>query len=97
MTNKIEGNDNIVPKPWYRGFTGFVEPTSPGSYITRGRFQILSEGTLRITELPIGMWTEKYVEYLDKMSVERGKETAKNFIRSFKDDSTETMWILLLK
>jgi len=89
ILNMIDGKDNILLKPWYRGFNGQIESTSPGSYITRGKFQIVNDGTICITELPIGIWTEKYMEYLDKISVERGKETAKNFVRSFKDDSTE--------
>lgn len=97
ILNKIENKDTNIIKPWYRGFTGYVEPTSPGSYITRGRYEILSEGTIRVTELPIGIWTEKYIEFLDKVSVERGKETAKNFVRSFKDDSTETNVSITIK
>ena len=34
------------------------------------------------------LWPD-YADYLDKISVERGKETAKNFVRSFTDNSTE--------
>ena len=42
----------------------------------------MDSGTIVITELPVGKWTEDYTEFLDKISVERGKETAKNFVRS---------------
>ena len=97
ILNMIDGNENSTIKPWYRGFKGEIEPTSPGSYITRGKFEIINDSTICIKELPIGIWTEKYVEYLDKVSVERGKETAKNFIRSFKDDSTETSVNITIK
>ena len=84
-------DDEEVPelKPWYRGFKGTIESTSKGSYITRGKYKIIDSGTIVITELPIGKWTEDYADYLDKISVERGKETAKNFVRSFTDNSTE--------
>ena len=87
---KIEGTDTPTLIPWYRGFNGTIESTSPGSFITRGKFTIINDSTVQITELPIGSWTEKYTDFLDKISVERGKETAKNFVRTFKDDSTET-------
>ncbi len=87
---KINGSPEPTLNPWYRGFTGRIEPTSPGSFITRGKFNIINDSTIQIVELPIGTWTEKYVQFLDKISVERGKETAKNFVRTFKDDSTET-------
>ena len=46
-------------------------------------------GTIVITELPVVKWTEDYTEFLDRISVERGKETAKNFVRSYVDNSTE--------
>ena len=57
----------------------------------------LMMSTLQITELPVGTWTEKYIEFLNKISVERGKETAKNFVRSFRDNSTETQVDITIK
>jgi DNA topoisomerase-2 len=86
---KISGEDTPEIKPWYRGFKGKIESTSKGSYITRGCYKVTDNGTIVITELPVGKWTEDYTEFLDKVSVERGKETAKNFVRSFVDNSTE--------
>ena len=94
---KIHGKEIPTLIPWYRGFTGTIESTSPGSFITRGKFNIINDSTIQITELPIGTWTEKYTEFLDKISVERGKETAKNFVRTFKDDSTETQVNITIK
>ena len=94
---KIHGKETPTLIPWYRGFTGTIESTSPGSFITRGKFNIINDSTVQITELPIGTWTEKYTEFLDKISVERGKETAKNFVRTFKDDSTETQVNITIK
>jgi DNA topoisomerase II len=84
-------------KPWYRGFTGKIDNIHPGSYITRGCMKQTHEGTIHITELPIGTWTEKYIEFLDRISVERGKETAKQFIRSYTDNSTETQVNIIVK
>jgi DNA topoisomerase II len=93
----LDGKTPKILKPWYRGFNGVIEPTSIGSYITRGRVEYINDSTLRITELPIGSWTEKYVEFLNKISVERGKETAKNFIRTYTDNSTETQVDITVK
>ena len=89
ITNKIAGIDNLPIMPWYRGFKGRIESTSKGSYISRGVYELVSSGSVRITELPINTWTEDYIETLDKLSVERGKEGPKNFIRDFTDNSTE--------
>ena len=88
VRNKIEGLETKPIIPWYRGFRGKIEPTSKGSFITRGTYTI-SEKSILITELPIGTWTEKYIEELDKMSVERGKENAKQFVRDVIDNSSE--------
>ena len=89
IKNMISGNENKPLTPWYRGFRGKIESTSEGSYVSRGVYTINKKKTIDITELPIGGWTEDYVNTLDKMSVERGKETCKNFVRSFEDNSTE--------
>ena len=93
----IDGNEPKLFKPWFRGFTGKIESISPGSYITRGKVEFVNDSTLQITELPVGTWTEKYIEFLNKISVERGKETAKNFVRSFRDNSTETQVDITIK
>tara|TARA_B100000963_G_scaffold346874_1_gene352600 strand:- start:1295 stop:5023 length:3729 start_codon:yes stop_codon:yes gene_type:complete len=89
VKSKINGEEPQDIKPWYRGFNGTIESTSKGSYITRGKYKVIDSGTIVITELPIGKWTEDYTDYLDKISVERGKETAKTFVRSYTDNSTE--------
>ena len=89
IKNIIHKIDNQPLKPWYRGFTGKIESTCKGSFITRGKYNLLENGKIQITELPIGMWTEDYIEILEKLSVDKGKETPKNFIRSYIDNSTE--------
>ena len=87
---KLNNTDFPTIKPWYRGFKGTIESISTHSYITKGCINRLKDNTLQISELPVGTWTEKYIEFLDKISVERNKETAKQFIRSYVDNSTET-------
>jgi DNA topoisomerase II len=97
ITNKIDGIDNLPIKPWYRGFKGRIESTSKGSYISRGVYELVNSGSVRITELPINTWTEDYIETLDKLSVEKGKEGPKNFVRDVIDNSTEDSVDILVK
>ncbi len=86
---KIEGN--ITPKlhVWYRGFTGPILYLDSNSYITKGIYKRINDTTINITELPIGTWTANYKEFLDKVTIERGKEDSKTYIKSFEDNSTE--------
>ena len=67
-------------KPWYRGFKGEIEEKD-GKYITYG---VLSKETgksnkkVTITELPIGMWTDKFKEYCEDLLVEKDIKSLHN-------------------
>lgn len=53
--------------PWFRGFKGTVsykESGKKGSFVTRGCIERIASDTVLITELPIGVWTEKYKKIL---------------------------------
>jgi DNA topoisomerase-2 len=55
-------------KPWYRGFNGEIEMKDSKTFITNGIYSQKDECTLKIKELPVGTWTENYLEYLDEMA-----------------------------
>ena len=62
-----------VLKPWYRGFRGDIYEESRNKWITVGCWHIdtkQSQDTIIITELPVGTWTDDYIEYLKKMETE---------------------------
>lgn len=94
---KIDEKEKPTLNVWYRGFKGKIIKMDNGNFITKGSYQVIGDSTIRITELPIGMWTEDYIEFLDKVSTERGKEDTKNFVKSFKDDSTENCINITIK
>jgi DNA topoisomerase-2 len=64
--------------PWYRGFTGKIEKTGDNSWTAYGT---LKDGV--VTELPPGIWTQDYKEYLDGL-IDSGK------IQRYENHSTET-------
>lgn len=49
--------------PYYKGFTGHIEYIENG-FITYGIYEVLPENKLKITELPIRSWTQKYKKFL---------------------------------
>jgi DNA topoisomerase-2 len=53
--------------PWYRGFTGSIRRIGTNRWLTKGRYSVLDANTVEITELPVGVWTQKYKEMLNKM------------------------------
>lgn len=70
----IKGTDVSKLKelvPWYSGFTGLIEKTfdkkNQLKYISHGKYEQLDEYTLRITELPVGTWTQSYIDFLSKL------------------------------
>jgi len=68
-------NNDLIP--WYNSFTGTIEPTEKGKYKVSGSFESTSnEFVYKITELPIGVWTEDYDQLLNSLKTEP-KEASK--------------------
>ena len=82
IENKINGKRSNRIHPWYKGFDGEIIEDDNG-YITRGKWEIVNTTTIRITELPIGMWTQKFTDHLHKLI-----ET--KFIKGFSNHSGDT-------
>lgn len=63
----LEETPLIPMLPWFRGFTGHIERDgkNPHKYHSHGVWQRTESGVL-ITELPYGVWTESYEEFLKK-------------------------------
>lgn len=51
-------------KPWYMGFKGTIEKHGD-KFVSRGLFTRIAPTKIRVTELPIGTWTEDYKEFLE--------------------------------
>jgi len=58
--------------PWYKGFIGKIEKVDDNTYNSIGIYKIINETTIHITELPIGTWTQDYIDFLSE-SIEQQK------------------------
>lgn len=98
--NGLDFQDSWIP--WYQGFKGCIyEQTEHDSsdcykkFITKGIYQINDKSNMMtVTELPIGMWTQNYKEFLDEMMViyadnKKKGTTTKIPIVDFTDKSTD--------
>ena len=67
--------------PWYRGFKGEIienEDGGRGKYSTRGVIQ-QRKGDCVVTELPIGMATDKFKEFVEDLVEEKRLKSYKNY------------------
>ena len=62
--------------PWYNKFEGKIIEKD-GKYYTEGVYSFKSPTQLEITELPVGVWTDNYQVYLDKISYDSGDKKKK--------------------
>jgi DNA topoisomerase-2 len=63
----IDGKEPVPMHPWYRGFWGHIEQTAKDKYKVCGvSKQVNNKPEVRITELPIRVWTQNYKEQLEQ-------------------------------
>ena len=65
---KVDGLSNMTP--WYNGFTGDIYEKSKNKWLTVGCWHKIGADSIEITDLPIGTWTDDYIELLKKMESE---------------------------
>ena len=66
IINKEEPEPMI---PWYRGFAGKITPLADTKYEVSGVFKVIDEKTVHVTEIPIGTTIEKYVKFIDSITM----------------------------
>jgi len=89
LKNKLNKIDKEIEiKPYYEGFTGEIIKISDKKYLIKGKYKI-EKNLVHITELPIGLWTQDYIEYL--ASLLDKKSQSEKIIVDFNDISNDTM------
>ena len=67
---------------YYEGFKGTITKTEDNKFVIKGCCEIAGVDKLRITELPIGTWTDDYKSHLETLI--KNKK-----VKDFEDNSTE--------
>jgi DNA gyrase/topoisomerase IV subunit B len=65
-------------KPWYRGHNGEMVKEGEGKFTSWGKIEKDNKGKVHITELPVGLWTSKFTQMLEKMREEKQISSYKN-------------------
>ena len=79
--------------PFYEGFNGQIEKIGPSKFLIKGRYEKVGPDKIRVTELPVGFWTESFKELLEDL-IEPGlnKEGKKivPLVKDYDDMSRDT-------
>ena len=104
IVNKINGKPkekNLELHPYYEGFKGTIVKNyeKTGKYLIKGKYQIISSDTIKVTELPIGTWTTDYNEFLEYLMSDKTKSGKKKtpIIKKKTDMSTDVVIDFTLK
>jgi DNA topoisomerase-2 len=91
IKNKLRGEKYNTMTPWFQGFNGVIYNIDDVSFDVHGNWEIVGDHLI-ITELPVGMWTSDYKEFVDKLLEERvtKKEKCKIPLISSTDNNTDT-------
>jgi len=85
LKDKIQGKTPKKLHPWYRGYTGKISylgndeipnHINNGRYLVTGSYNIFDEKKciIEVTEIPIGVATEKYKADLEKLIIDNSKD-----------------------
>lgn len=115
IQRRLEQKDttDVSIEPYYEGFKGDVIALNSHKYLFKGKYVLEGNDTIRITELPVGMWTDKYKEILEKIislddkknskqgdgDDKKSKSTKKTYsiIKSYKEFNTDVEVNFLIK
>jgi DNA topoisomerase-2 len=68
LKNKLLTIENQVDfVPYYEGFKGKITKMSNDKFLIKGVYENLGNDKIRVTELPIGYWTEDFKELLEEL------------------------------
>ena len=72
LKNKLQVSDmseKIDFFPYYRDFHGTYERVDEKKFMTKGRYTKLSDKKIKVTELPVGYWTEDFKQHIESLMV----------------------------
>jgi DNA topoisomerase-2 len=85
--------DNIEFIPYYEGFNGTITKLSDEKFLIRGIYEKIAIDKIRVTELPVGFWTEDFKELIEHW-INPGEDKDKNkipaIIKDYEDMSKDT-------
>ena len=94
LQNKLQVKEEPIDFiPYYEGFKGEITKISDEKFLVRGVYEKVGVDKIRVTELPVGFWTEDFKELLENL-ISPGEDKDKNkipaTIKDYDDMSKDT-------
>jgi DNA topoisomerase-2 len=94
LKNKLMSIENTIDFiPYYEGFKGKISKISDDKFLIKGCYEKISVDKIRVTELPVGYWTEDFKEHLEELiepaAGKDGKKPA-SLVKDYDDMSKDT-------
>jgi DNA topoisomerase-2 len=94
LKNKLNNltNELITFVPYYEGFKGQILKISDTKFLFKGIYEVIGPDKIRVTELPVGHWTQDFKEHLENLQESTDKEGKKivPIIKDYDDMSKDT-------
>jgi DNA topoisomerase-2 len=101
LKNKVNPNPNPNPVqetaapqfiPYYEGFTGTIVRIGDAKFLVKGKYEKVGVDKIRITELPVGQWTDDFKEYIESLTETTDKNGKKviPIVKDYDDMSKDT-------
>lgn len=91
---KLTGEESDISfVPYYEGFQGTIEKITNDKFLIKGTYQKLGSDKIRVTELPVGFWTDDFKELLEKLidpGVDKDGKKINAIVKDYEDMSKDT-------
>ena len=85
--------DDIEFIPYYEGFKGHISKISDEKFLIKGVYETVGVDKIKVTELPVGYWTEDFKELLESLidpGVDKEGKKIAAIIKDYDDMSKDT-------
>jgi DNA topoisomerase-2 len=92
-TSACTGNTFTEFIPYYEGFCGQITKIGQQKYLFKGIYEVAGPDKIRVTELPVGFWTNDFKELLEKLADTTMQDKAGKkippIVKDYDDSSTD--------
>ena len=90
--NSMQAKSSVEFTPYYEGFNGRIEKVNETKFVFKGIYETIGTDKVRVTELPIGFWTQDFKEHLESLqeTVDKDGKKIASIIKDYDDMSKDT-------